>query len=91
MCVCLFLRIEFKPTSVGDGEPAAPKTLLYLEINVELKRRFKKALVCLKGCLVLPVVVVDLIKDTTSTSELCNAKKKKSVQLSVRRSVCISL
>lgn len=75
----LFLLIELKPTSIGDGEPAAPRTLPYLEINVGQKRRCKKALVCLKGWLLLPVIVVDLIKDITSTSELYNAKKSAAV------------
>ena len=79
-CVYLFLLIELKPTSVGDDELAAPRTLPYLEINVGQKSRCKKALVCLKGCLLLAVIVVDLIKDITSTSELYNARKVCSCQ-----------
>jgi len=43
------------------------------------KRRREKALVCLKGCLLLPVIVVDLIKDITSASKLYNAKKRTAV------------
>lgn len=50
--VYLFLLKELKPLSVGDGEPAAPRTLLCLDINVGPKR-CKKALVCLRGSLLL--------------------------------------
>lgn len=44
--VCLFLLIGLKPTSVGGGEPAAPRILPYLEMWVKkedvLKKKKKK-------------------------------------------------
>lgn len=38
-CVRLFLPIELEATSVEDGEPAAPRTLAYLEISAGQKKK----------------------------------------------------
>lgn len=37
--VRLFLPIELEATSVEDGEPAAPRTLAYLEISAGQKKK----------------------------------------------------